>query len=404
MNHPYGRWRAGQGMSRIPGLAEPGAGGTSWRVPETQEAPRRRWSGYVCPDCRFVFRIPRDHAGRGLVCPNCRRVLRIPGPGDAHAPLVVPLPESGPDAAKPKGVKRRRRKSRKGVDQEWDRTTGGSRSASHDEKRQMRGMLVAGSLLLALILAGVLFAILRDKPQAAKLPGSQPAPSVIQPAAPGEPVLGDGEFLAAAEPLAKSFLAATRIEELLPLIREPQRAEPRIRAWFPDGRIDAAGLNAFDVRRMIERNGPLLSVQVRTNDFTEKTMTFAPSPAGLKIDWEAWAGWSEMPWAGFLSTKPATPVLFRAMIAQVDYYNFAFSDDRKWRSYRLESPDGEHSLYAYVERGSLLDSRIHLSPDVKRSPLTLRIAFPDGAASRGNQVLVRELLTEGWALENETPP
>jgi len=55
-------------------------------------ANRRRWSGYVCPDCRLVFRLPMEHDGKGAVCPGCARMLRIPGPGEKLPPLVVPSP------------------------------------------------------------------------------------------------------------------------------------------------------------------------------------------------------------------------------------------------------------------------------------------------------------------------
>ena len=49
---------------------------------------KRRWSAYVCPDCRLVFRIPMNHEGRGTVCPCCSRLLRIPKEGDPVPPLT----------------------------------------------------------------------------------------------------------------------------------------------------------------------------------------------------------------------------------------------------------------------------------------------------------------------------
>jgi hypothetical protein len=87
----------------------------------------------------------------------------------------------------------------------------------------------------------------------------------------------------------------------------------------------------------------------------------------------------------------------------VEYYNFGFSDDRKWQSYLLVSPDEGHTLYAYAERGSVLDNRLKPSPDVKKTPLTLMLSFPAGAAS-GNQVLVDKFVAEGWMLETEESP
>ncbi|MEO7098882.1 MAG: hypothetical protein ABI162_05940, partial [Luteolibacter sp.] len=85
-----------------------------------------------------------------------------------------------------------------------------------------------------------------------------------------------------------------------------------------------------------------------------------------------------------------------------DYYNFDFNDDMKWQSYRLVSPDGEHAIYGYVEKSSLLDGRIRPNADVKSTPLMLSLKFPPGSTS-SNQVLIDQFITEGWVEEKETP-
>jgi hypothetical protein len=105
----------------------------------------------------------------------------------------------------------------------------------------------------------------------------------------------------------------------------------------------------------------------------------------------------------FLSTKSAGLKLFRVVLSPVEYYNFAFSDDRKWQSYRLESPDGVHAIYGYVERNSTLDSMIRPSPDQKQAAMTLQLEFPENATSP-KQVLIRKMIAEGWMLENAESP
>ena len=62
---------------------------------ESANEKSRRWGAFVCPDCRFVFRVPGDHDGVGIVCPSCRRMLRIPVDGDAVAPLMAPIKKIG---------------------------------------------------------------------------------------------------------------------------------------------------------------------------------------------------------------------------------------------------------------------------------------------------------------------
>jgi len=366
----------------------------------------RRWSGFVCPDCRFVFRVPRDHDGHGVVCPSCRRMLKIPAPEDETPPLVVPPPVSdstGTAGAAPtgRGGRRRKKKARHGDDHEWERSrTAKARSSSRREKRQMIWMLVGGCVLLALMVAGVLFAMLGGRQP---LPVAE-TPTIFPPAAEVTAIsdvpLSDAAFLAEAEPLAGKFLSATRIEELLPLVRQPAKAEPRMRALHPAGTFTAPGMNAFNSQAEVVRDGSILSVKVRTGAYEEKTLSFLPSPDGLRIDWESWAGWSDVPWTRFITEKPSSPALFRVMLSQVEYYNFAFTDDRKWQSYRIESPDGAHALYGYTERGSTLAARLRPPSEKQQIPMMLTLKFPEKATS-GNQVLIDGLIAEGWVLQTE---
>jgi hypothetical protein len=381
-----------------PRLADHGASGTGSRVPDMMENTRR-WSGFVCPDCRFVFRVPRDHDGQGVVCPSCRRVLKIPATGDQTPALVVPLPVT-PGQAPDKQPKRRKRKSRRGQSHNWDSAHAGSRVSSRREHRQMLWILSGGAVCLGLAVAMVLLAM--DASDSKTRPAEPDARQTAEPAQ-SPSVFSETAFLAEAETLARRFLEATSVEELLPLVRNPEATGARMREFYPDGGVEPAGMTAFNTRTEVEHLGGGYAVTVRTGSFEEKTMAFSTTSEGLRIDWESWVGWSEMPWERFLEIRPQEPKLFRVMLGPVDYYNFGFSDDRKWRSYRLLSPDDEHSLYAYVERDSVLDARIRPSPDRKQTPLTLSLRFPPDPVSP-NQVLVDKWHADGWVLDNPNDP
>jgi hypothetical protein len=132
-------------------------------------------------------------------------------------------------------------------------------------------------------------------------------------------------------------------------------------------------------------------------------MAFIETPAGLRIDWESWVGWSPVSWADFLADKPTAASPFRVKLMPVDYYNFGFSDDEKWRSFRLESPDGTHTLYGYVERQTLPDSQIHFAPEQNQLALTLLLRFPENIESR-NQVIIERVIAESWLVEHEESP
>lgn len=314
-------------------------------------------------------------------------------------PLKSSKPEDSPLAPLPHSDgKRRKKKSRHGESHAWDSDSGKSRGSRREDKRQMFWMLVGGATLLVLILAGVLVT---------QLGGDKPVTTVQTPAVakpdqggPGIRHVSDVDFLAAAEPMAKKFLEASRIEDLLPLVRNPKLAEPRMRVHYPDGKLASPGMSSFNTTSEVSRIGSVFAVGIRTRDFEEKDLFFHETPEGFKIDWEAWAGWSEMPWTEFLASRTKQAKAFRVNLSVVEYYNVAFADDKKWTSYRLESPDGKHVLYGYAESDSVLNSKLRPPPESKAVGMILALRFPENAASN-NQVLIDHIITEGWVLEKE---
>ncbi len=368
----------------------------------------RRWSGYVCPDCRFVFRVARNHDGRGIVCPSCRRMLRIPAADDTPLPLMASLRRvSGAEPAaedESRGMKLRRR-SRRGAGSEnhsWEQQPHLSHSGGM-EKWQLRLILISGVSIFILMIGAAFYSMSSHErfPLQPTKKTETPAQETVIPQAASVPAVikrGEAMILAEAAPLAREFLEAKTVNELLPLVRDRTKTESRIRAFYQDGVVEALGLSKFNPRASAVTKGKQMSVGVTTRDFDERSIVFIDTPEGLKIDWESWVGWSEMPWSEFLAEKPSAGLAFRVTLSLVEYYNFAFADESKWQSYRLESPDQKHSIYGYVKKDSLLNEKIRLNQDIKRKALMLSLKFPPGAAD-GSQVEIERIITEGWVEE-----
>ena len=263
--------------------------------------------------------------------------------------------------------------------------------------------LVGGSAMFVSIVIAVLAAMHgASKPPATVVSKPKVEPPVVKP---GETtkVLGDVEFAALAEPMARKFLEAKSIDEILPLVRNPLVAEPRMKTLYPDRSTPPVGLDQFNTDSEIVHEGEHLTVKVRTKNFDERNLTFFNTPDGLKIDWESWVTWSEMPWKDFLAKKPVEPAVFRVTLSQQEYYNIGFTDDSKWQSYQLSCPGQEKSIYGYVERNSALDQQLRPPSDVKLTDLTLKLRFPANARS-DNQVLIEGIVSESWVIETETSP
>lgn len=263
--------------------------------------------------------------------------------------------------------------------------------------------LAGGAALFVSIVIAVLAAMHgASKPPAVVIS----KPKVEAPAAKPEAssgILSDVEFARLAEPMARTFLEAKSIDEILPLARNPLVAEPRMKTLYPDRRIPPVGLDQFNTDSEIEHEGGHLTVKVRTKNFDERKLTFFNTAEGLKIDWESWAAWSEMPWKEFFAKKPAEPLIFRVSLSSQEYYNMSFKDDTKWQSYQLTCPGHDKSVYGYVERNSTLDQQLRRPSDEKTVDLTLKLRFPTDARS-DNQVLIEGIVSESWVIESEPSP
>lgn len=395
-------------------------------VSETHAPPEkaRRWSAYVCPDCRFVFRVPRDHDGEGIICPSCRRMLRIPREGDETAALIAPLQKIGfsePGGEMP--VEKRTRSKRKKKNKEaempgWDASSGRWRSKSKHKTRvaKLIAVWIGGMAVIVAIVVGIVKTT-DDRPdpvaaefdpgqdQFDELVGSSliipddeleenvPLPKVMK--------KSEAEFLAEAEPLAKAFLEAGEITDILPLIYEPDRVRPLLRSRYPEGVTEPTGMSKFNSSGQVSYKDSFAAVTILTPDFETRQLAFIDGENGLKIDWESWVGWSDLPWKKLLETKPKRPILVRVMAKWVDYYNFGFSDESAWRSYRLVSPDGENTLYGYVERNSLLDQRLRPGEPTATVAVTLKIHFRNDEQSP-DQVVIDEMVSDGWVVTRES--
>lgn len=345
-------------------------------------------------------------------------MLKIPAAGDRPPPLVVPLrPPPREDvtveAVSMSDGRRRKRKSRRGEDHSWDSSSGTARHSHRREKKQMIWWLAGGSALFVSIVGAVLLAMNgNSKPSVPVVSSPQPTsanpthgenPSASINPAGVSTALGDNEFTLQAEPLARRFLDAKSVKELLPLVRNPLVAESRMKTAHPDGSIEPLGLSHFNPTSEIERKGSHFRTKVIDKQFRTRDMVFFPTAEGLRIDWESWVAWSDVPWTGFLSEKPEKAATFRVVLSKVDYYNAGFNDERKWRSYQLSPPDGGRPIYGYVERDTELDGKLRLPTDLEKTNLTLKLRFP-GNSRTDNQVLIDGWVSDSWVIETEPSP
>lgn len=317
-------------------------------------------------------------------------MLRIPAPGEVVPPLVAPdrvkQADSG-EAVVPHGQFRRQ-----------DDEAGWEAPAPEESGNSLERFLLPTLIGVGVVaLAGTALVFLR--PSGKKPAASHPAPQVAAPEVgkPSPPASAQPDpetLLREIEPVARGFVDAKSVAELGPYVRHPETTLPRIEHTHPDGKVASPGFIRMWDQGAIGFRDPMLTVSVVTRE-GNRELAFFKTPAGWKVDWESWQGWSEVPWAELKQRKPVKPVRMRARVKAVDYYNFGFTDEKKWHSFGLESPDANSLFYGYVERGSDADIVLSRVGAGESQPMVLELHFDPSAEAR-NQVIIDRVAAEGW--------
>jgi hypothetical protein len=336
-------------------------------------------------------------------------MLRVPKAMDVSPPLMAEVGgveevvvEEGPDVVgdvrEEGGVEVRRRKRRRSKSSDdgisWEHGSGRTR-VKRGERRGMGWMMVVGGVLFVGITVLVVKVLSGgDDPVVVAKPvvGNQQKPVLAK-----DERRRDGELLAEMEPLCRKFLNTEGVEELLTMVHDRERVEPLVRAYYEaeGGRIDPPGMATFNPATGLVHGDGFVWMSISLGNFEDRAIAFVDGPEGLKVDWESFVGWSEMSWADFKEERPKEGKQFRALVRAVDYYNFEFADEDQWRSFSLRSPDGEHTLYGYTERGSLVEEKLLAGETGEEWSALLELRFPEGD-SKSDQVIIETMLMEGW--------
>lgn len=289
------------------------------------------------------------------------------------------------------------------IEFDWEKEDGESRMMAI---ASLRPILIGGVAVFILMIVVVVLVLNWQGTEPEK---KETKPGARPPIVDEEPVVPELENndlkaeLPKIEAQIMEFLKADSVDEILKLARGDAEVKRRIRDYY--GASKPVPLSPRDIApsgRVLRRHG-LWAVDVV---LPERTKPIALEKVGdhYLVDWESWVGYSGMSWDAVQKEKPTEPVLFRVLCSKVHYYNFDFKDERKWRSYRLESPEKKHILYGYVPRNSIQESMLTNPGEEDNHPKAyiLKIRYPKEVAN-SRQVIIDEVLEAGWVRGGNEP-
>lgn len=203
----------------------------------------------------------------------------------------------------------------------------------------------------------------------------------------------------------REFLEAENISDMLKTVRNREQVEPLVREYY----------TRHPYERRLLREVPSQNAVIITEGFAvvecvvgqdERLWVPMEIAAGLKVDWEAVVGYSEMEWDEFARLRPKTPTLFRVRISPVNYYNYGFTED-KFVSMQVSGTELNNVFYGYIPRsGPLTDEFVQLLPEAVGIGRTgdlravLELKYPDDE-SAANQIEIVSLKARGWVYRRD---
>ena len=220
------------------------------------------------------------------------------------------------------------------------------------------------------------------------------------------------EFLSSNKQLAvemyTAFVKADSVENILPLIFQPDENESLIRGswelsasnddWFPKGETNWTLLE--------EESGPYAILSGSDQQYANFTAFFRLENEELKLDWRATTSYGTASFETLRAGEGEAGEI-RGLIDRSDFYTLGFPE-KTYRSFKLVSPDEQSTLWVYTVVDSKIDEQV--SKLFERSQITgifQSDAFVTMSLSRGpegslpNQWLITGLLRSNWLDESK---
>lgn len=214
--------------------------------------------------------------------------------------------------------------------------------------------------------------------------GERPVEMADPQASPADPALE----------VAQAFLAAGDVDARLAFVREQEVVRGHLDR-YPEQALNGAVEDLRQMgRRMVDGVG-VTAFAARFADGSFRMLSVVDEGVGPQVDWDSYARYCSAPWGDLISGAAAVCEV-RVFVRPGEHFGGRFLDAEQWICFVLETPDCEHSLYAYAPAGSDLATRIQSSVMTTRDfrqHLTLRVK-----AEGSGLFEVEELLAVGWVV------
>lgn len=210
------------------------------------------------------------------------------------------------------------------------------------------------------------------------------------------------ELISASESILRRYAAARSAEEVLPLVRDPERVRASLSAkWKPwgveppfasspiTGGVDATGLR------------PNITLMGSKGDYSGFEAFFVRENGKVVLDWEATAGIGDLQIPELKAGAGAKNSVVRGFLYPSDFFTSEYPEG-EYASYKLTDASGENVVWLYAAAGSEVAEQLktelnegsYLIERSSRLAGTFKVSGP--GTPGGDRYLITEMLHKGW--------
>lgn len=204
------------------------------------------------------------------------------------------------------------------------------------------------------------------------------------------------------ETTVHQFFAASSVEEIAALVRQPERVVPMMVAYYQEHPLPKKRIVRIGAMEplTIEQRAIFWVATAEMPDGTSESVFLEILPDGqARVDWETFVNLQPMPWDQFATERPpGTTLDFRVYAEPDTFFSHEFADADVWRSYRLTALDNDETLFGYAKIGSLVETELNeiFARNIGReSAAILRLTVPQGIKSRRG-VIIEKVVSGRW--------
>ncbi|RBP46561.1 hypothetical protein DES53_102952 [Roseimicrobium gellanilyticum] len=201
----------------------------------------------------------------------------------------------------------------------------------------------------------------------------------------------------------QSFLEATTLKDRVKLVRDDHLMVDKMVKYYESHEPGRIAYQKIVAKEANPAGMLTFAFEVILPDGEHRRVITMKSRTGKYfIDWASFVLYGDMGWKEFMDVRPVTPTLMRVLAEPGEHFNDVFPKAANLICLKLTDPRSKDAppIYGYATEGTPLGMALEFilrKGSSEPQPITVTLKYrEDVAGGEANQVLVDELVAEGW--------